>query len=217
MYVKKTILDKSFWIFVLASISMYAPAQSASSCSTTKEKRTSHDRKRTEFVSSGLWIFSGDDGHIKAGPGDRMVKLSIGDRLFNANIGSGAAPITDATGKFILQPNAIASLDVDNDTMIGFFVEQGEVEATENYPLVRSAPRKRRQRTTKSVSVSPGGTKIVPARSQAGNWARYSVHKDLLNDIVQTRVTCREGKVAVTKDGYPKCVLKHGMSCTITE
>ena len=169
------------------------------------------------YVNQGLWIFDGKTGYIIAGATDKNVKLKKGDVLFNPKIGFGSAALTDSTGKFVLEPGATASIDTNTADMMGIFVEQGEVEATEFNPPIRSAPRKRRQKTTKSVSVSPGGSKIVLARRRSGNWARFTVHKDLLSDIVRTTITCHEGVVAVSKIGSPSLVLKPGMSWTITE
>ena len=177
-------------------------------------------RQRSEnFVvrGSGVWVFSGVDGRIVSTTDDKVLRLQKGDTVFNPNIGSGDIVLKDSTGEFRLAPNTRYSLDGSDQDSIGIYIEEGSVTSTE-YANLKTGPRKRRQRTTKSLSVSPGGYKNHYAKWRQNTvYSQFTVTKDTTQDIVRVTVHCDVSSTKVYRNGLQVANLGPGASHSMTE
>lgn len=202
---------------VISLLAVMAPIAIAGGPKKPPKRPVKASVQQRPLVPAQMWVFSGKDGSIKASPGERMPRAAKGDWAFNAYTAGSNVVWYDDTGYFTLGPGARVVLDINTADIIGVYVEEGWVQATE-YANAAGSPRRRRQRTASTVSVAPGGSKIHRRSTRPyTNWSRFEVVKDLSQDIVKVQITCNERSVSVSKNGGNPVLLKPGRSYPTTE
>jgi hypothetical protein len=116
--------------------------------------------------------------------------------------------LVDADGRFELTTGASGQISLSTTTVIELTNDHGKIYAQDTVAHARI----RRQRTRRSVAISPGGNGI--SRTDLN---RYSVERIVGDTGAWVTVECIDGTVDIERDNAPYCHLKAGEHCSYSD